>query len=63
MQAAVKSALQACCLQLRSKLVKQAAAREQAQRKRALTKYVPNVAAAVYAIVQGIAARPGEVLG
>ncbi|KFM28392.1 DNA topoisomerase 6 subunit B [Auxenochlorella protothecoides] len=60
MQAAVKSALQACCLQLRSKLVKQAAAREQAQRKRALTKYVPNVAAAVYAIVQGIAARPGK---
>lgn len=58
MQATVRTALQSCCLQLKGKLVRQAAAREQAQRKRALTKYIPNVAAAVYAVLANIAAKP-----
>lgn len=58
MQTVVKTSIQACCLQLRAKLVKQAAAREQAQRKRALTKYIPNVAAAVFTVLQDVASRP-----
>ncbi|KAK2080322.1 hypothetical protein QBZ16_000175 [Prototheca wickerhamii] len=58
MQVAVKTAIQACCLQLRSKLVKQAAAKEQAQRKRVLTKYIPNVAAAVFTVLRDVAGRP-----
>ncbi len=34
----VRAALQACCLQLKSKIVRQQAAREQRQRKKNLTK-------------------------
>ncbi len=38
MVAAVKSALQACCLQLKAKIARALAAREQKERKRNLTK-------------------------
>ncbi|EFJ46844.1 hypothetical protein VOLCADRAFT_62055 [Volvox carteri f. nagariensis] len=49
MVAAVKAAIQACCVQLKAKIVRAIAAREQKQRKRNLTKYIPDVANAVYA--------------
>ena len=56
-QNAVKTAIQNCCLQLKQKIVRQQAAREQKQRKRNLTKYIPNVAAAVQIVLESIAER------
>ncbi|GIL49361.1 hypothetical protein Vafri_5660 [Volvox africanus] len=55
MVAAVKSAIQACCLQLKAKIVRAIAAREQKQRKRNLTKYIPDVAKAVYSVLERMA--------
>jgi hypothetical protein len=56
----VKAAIQQCCLQLKSKIARQAAAKEQRQRKRNLTKYIPNVAAALHTVLQSMVARGGE---
>lgn len=47
-------------LQLKAKITKQLAAREQAQRKRNLTKYIPNVAAAVFTVLDNMARGEGE---
>ncbi|GAB4814846.1 hypothetical protein N2152v2_001892 [Parachlorella kessleri] len=58
-QTAVKVAIQQCCGQLRTKITKQLAAREQKQRKRNLTKYIPNVAAALFAVLGNMAGREG----
>ena len=46
---AVKSALQACCMQLKIKLLLAAARRERAGRKKLLVRYVPDVCRAVLA--------------
>ena len=54
-QGAVKAAIQQCCVQLKAKISRQLAAREQKQRKRNLTKYIPNVAAAVHGCLQTMA--------
>lgn len=54
-QLAVKAAIQSCCQQLRSKIAKAQAAREQKLRKRNLTKYIPNVAGAVFTVLKSIA--------
>lgn len=51
MVASVKSALQACCNQLKVKIIRQLAAREQLQRRKNLTKYVPNAAAAIFKVM------------
>ena len=59
-QAAVKSAIQACGVQLKAKITRQQAAREQKLRKKNLTKYIPNVAAAVHAVLQSMAASGGS---
>lgn len=56
-QQAVRTAIQACCLQLKSKIAKQQAAREQRQRKKNLTKYIPNVAAALMPVLEALAER------
>ena len=56
-QNAVRGAIQQCCVQLKAKIAKQQAAREQRQRKRNLLRYIPNVAAAVYSVLKGIADR------
>ncbi|KAL3828153.1 hypothetical protein ACJIZ3_016955 [Penstemon smallii] len=45
---AVKTAIQQCCIQLKSKIVKRIQAREQQERKRSLTKYIPNATGAIY---------------
>jgi len=55
--AAVRSAIQSCCLQLRTKLARAAAAREQKQRKRGLEKYVPNVCASLFSVLKAISDR------
>lgn len=49
---AVKHAIQQCCVQLKGKIARQHAAREQKQRKKNLTKYIPNVAAAVFTVLE-----------
>lgn len=54
-QAAVKSAIQSCCSQLKQKIVRQQAAKEQRQRKKNLSKYIPNVAAAVHTVLSSMA--------
>lgn len=46
MVAAVKSSLQHCCLQLKSKLAKRQAAQQERERKRTLAKHIPNAASA-----------------
>lgn len=55
-QGAVKVAIQQCGVQLKAKIMRQQAAREQKLRKKNLTKYIPNVAAAVHAVLKNIAA-------
>ncbi len=55
----MRTAIQACCLQLKSKIAKQQAAREQRQRKKNLTKYIPNVAAALFTVLQSVAGQRG----
>ncbi|MBA0752700.1 hypothetical protein Gogos_001505 [Gossypium gossypioides] len=52
---AVKSAIQQCCIQLKSKIVKKMQAREQQERKRNLSKYIPDASNAVYDVLQEMA--------
>ncbi|KAK9673693.1 hypothetical protein RND81_12G183800 [Saponaria officinalis] len=49
---AVKSALQQCCIQLKSKIVKKIQAREQQERKRNMSKYIPSAADAIYDVLR-----------
>uniref|UniRef100_A0A7S3QTQ5 DNA topoisomerase 6 subunit B n=1 Tax=Dunaliella tertiolecta TaxID=3047 RepID=A0A7S3QTQ5_DUNTE len=60
MVGAVKQAIQACCVQLKSKIVRAHAAREQKQRKRNLVKYIPNVANAVWSVLETMASSRVE---
>lgn len=59
-QDAIKVALQNCCNQLKKKISRQQAAREQRQRKKNLVKYIPNVASAVFTVLQSISDRKGK---
>lgn len=59
-QNVVKQAIQACCSQLRSKLVRRLAAKERQQRKQALAKYIPNVANAVLGVLSEIQETPPQ---
>ncbi|GLC57111.1 DNA topoisomerase 6 subunit B [Pleodorina starrii] len=59
MVGAVKSAIQACCVQLKAKIVRAIAAREQKQRKRNLTKYISDVANSVFSVLERMAAARG----
>ncbi|KAI4383681.1 hypothetical protein MLD38_009489 [Melastoma candidum] len=52
---AVKSAIQQCCVQLKTKIVKKMQAREQQERKRNLAKYIPSATAAVYDVLKVMA--------
>ncbi|KAG2444490.1 hypothetical protein HXX76_001240 [Chlamydomonas incerta] len=66
MVAAVKAAIQGCCLQLKSKIMRAIAAREQKQRKKTLSKYIPDVANAIYSVLErmaGTAAGDGAAAG
>lgn len=51
---AVKSAIQQCCIQLKSKIVRRIQYREQQERKRNLSKYVPDATNAVYDVLKEI---------
>ncbi|XP_021772006.1 DNA topoisomerase 6 subunit B-like [Chenopodium quinoa] len=50
--AAVKYAIQQCCIQLKSKIVKRIQAREQQERKRNMSKYIPDAANAIYDVLK-----------
>ncbi|XP_031261680.1 DNA topoisomerase 6 subunit B [Pistacia vera] len=50
--AAVKTAIQQCCNQLKSKIVRKIQAREQQERKRNLSKYIPDAAGAIYNVLK-----------
>lgn len=52
---AVKYAIQQCCIQLKSKIVKRIQAREQQERKRNLSKYIPDASNAVYDVLKEMA--------
>ncbi|CAK0734996.1 hypothetical protein CVIRNUC_000513 [Coccomyxa viridis] len=54
MVSAVKHAIMQCCIQLRVKIAKQQAAKEQKLRKKNLTKYIPNAAYAIYRVLQSM---------
>ncbi|KAL6764853.1 topoisomerase VI B subunit, transducer-domain-containing protein [Haematococcus lacustris] len=58
MVAAVKQALQACGVQLKAKISRALAAKEQKLRKKNLTKYVPNVSNALHEALLAMAGRP-----
>ncbi|KAL5564291.1 hypothetical protein UlMin_027455 [Ulmus minor] len=49
---AVKSAVQQCCIQLKAKIVKKMQAREQQERKRNLTRYIPDATNAIYDVLK-----------
>ncbi|KAM6598082.1 DNA topoisomerase 6 subunit B [Cannabis sativa] len=52
---AVKAAIQQCCIQLKSKIVKKIQAREQQERKRNLSKYIVDATSAVYEVLKEMA--------
>ncbi|KAK1259723.1 DNA topoisomerase 6 subunit B [Acorus gramineus] len=52
---AVKSALKQCCCQLKSKIMKKLQARERQERKRNLTKYIPDASRAIYEVLKEMA--------
>eukprot|EP00741_Cyanophora_paradoxa_P019533 tig00021127_g18855.t1 len=54
-KAAVKSAIMNCCLQLKAKIVRAAAQRERAERKRNLTRYIPDVSRALFGVLESMA--------
>ncbi|KAJ9697907.1 hypothetical protein PVL29_007152 [Vitis rotundifolia] len=52
---AVKSSIQQCCIQLKSKIVKKIQARVQQERKRNLSKYIPDATGAIYDVLREMA--------
>lgn len=48
---AVKTAIQQCCIQLKSKIVKRIQAREQQERKRNMSKYIPDATNAIFDVL------------
>ncbi|XP_057731890.1 DNA topoisomerase 6 subunit B-like isoform X1 [Arachis stenosperma] len=52
---AVKYSIKQCCVQLKSKIVKKMQAREQQERKRNLSKYIPDATGAVYNVLKDMA--------
>jgi DNA topoisomerase-6 subunit B len=53
--AAVKRALERCCLQLKAKIVKQRSLAEERERRKNLTKYIPDVARAIHGMLSLVA--------
>jgi len=52
---AVKTSIQQCCVQLKAKIVRKIQAREQQERKRNLSKYIPDATGAIYEVLQEMA--------
>ncbi|WOH08774.1 hypothetical protein DCAR_0728222 [Daucus carota subsp. sativus] len=49
---AVKTSIQQCCIQLKSKIAKKIQAREQQERKRNLSRYIPDASGAIYDVLK-----------
>ena len=58
-QAAVKRAIEKCCLQLKAKLVKQRALADDKERRKNLTKYIPDVSRAIFKMLSEAADATG----
>ncbi|CAL5357958.1 unnamed protein product [Camellia sinensis] len=52
---AVKTSIQQCCIQLKAKIVRKIQAREQQERKRNLSKYIPDATGAIYDVLKEMA--------
>ncbi|XP_057472851.1 DNA topoisomerase 6 subunit B isoform X1 [Actinidia eriantha] len=52
---AVKTSIQQCCVQLKSKIMRKIQAREQQERKRNLNKYIPDATGAIYNVLKEMA--------
>eukprot|EP00268_Persea_americana_P047268 TRINITY_DN4914_c0_g1_i12.p1 TRINITY_DN4914_c0_g1~~TRINITY_DN4914_c0_g1_i12.p1 ORF type:complete len:313 (-),score=56.69 TRINITY_DN4914_c0_g1_i12:306-1244(-) len=52
---AVKAAIKQCCSQLKSKIVKKMQARERQERKRNLTRYIPDASKAIFDVLKEMA--------
>jgi len=59
-QAAVKRALERCCLQLKAKLAKQRALHDERERRKNLTKYIPDVSRALFSVLSAMATPAQE---
>jgi DNA topoisomerase VI subunit B len=59
-QAAVKRAIERCCLQLKAKIVKQRAAADDRERRKNLTRYIPDVSRAIFTVIEKAAKRQAE---
>eukprot|EP00752_Nemacystus_decipiens_P009889 g8822.t1 len=57
---AVKHALQQCCLTLKGHLLKRNALRDQKERKKVLTKYIPDVSRSVFGLLTAMQKRARE---
>ena len=57
---AVKTCLQQCCQQLKSKLAKRTQAKEKANRRKNLARYVPDVSNAFFGIIESMQKRQRE---
>jgi DNA topoisomerase VI subunit B len=53
-KAAVKRAITQCCIQLKSKLVRKAAIKDAAERKKSIVKYAPDVANAIATVFDAL---------
>lgn len=60
-KAAVKRAIAQCCLQLRSKLVRKAALKDAADRKKSISRYAPDVANAISSVFENVEDADPEV--
>ncbi|KAK2371129.1 DNA topoisomerase 6 subunit B [Trifolium repens] len=57
---AVKSAIQQCCVQLKSKIMKRMQAREQLERKRNISRYIPDASSAIFNILKVMPLPPSK---
>ncbi|RAL39918.1 hypothetical protein DM860_008058 [Cuscuta australis] len=54
---AVKTAIQQCCVQLKSKIVKRKQAQEQQERKRNLTRYIPSASVSIFEVLKDMSKK------
>ena len=53
-QAAVKRAIERCCLQLKAKIARQRALAEEKEKRKNLTKYIPDVSRALFGMLEAL---------
>ena len=58
-QAAVKRAIERCCLQLKAKIARQKALADEKEKRKNLTKYIPDVSRALFGMLETLS-KEGE---